>query len=89
MLCDDLEGWGGREVRVFMTLRTVAQQAPLSMGFSRREYWSWLPFPSPRDFPNPGIEPISLLSPALADGFFTTSATWEVPRGREYIYTYS
>ena len=45
--------------------------------FSRQEYWSGLPFPSPGDFPNPGIEPSSLTSPALAGGFFTTSATWE------------
>ena len=48
-------------------------------GFSRQEYWSGLPCPSPGDFPNPGIEPVSLRSPALAGGFFTTSATWEAP----------
>ena len=41
----------------FAAPRTVASQAPLSMGFSRQEYWSGLPFPSPRDLPNPGIEP--------------------------------
>ena len=46
-------------VRLFATLWTVAQQAPLSMGFSRQEYWSGLPFPSPGDLPNPGIEPRS------------------------------
>ena len=46
------------------------------MGFSRQEYWSGLPFPSPGDLPDPGIEPTSLLSPALAGGFFTTSAAW-------------
>ena len=45
------------------------------MGFSRQEYWSGLPFPSPGDLPDPGIEPRSLASPALAGGFFTTSAT--------------
>ena len=44
-------------VRLFATLWTVAHQAPLSMGFSRQEYWSGLPFPSPGDFPDPGIEP--------------------------------
>ena len=44
------------------------------MGFSRQEYWSGLPFPSPRDLPDPGIEPVSPLSPALAGGIFTTSA---------------
>ena len=49
------------------------------MGFSRQEYWSGLPCPPPGDVPNPGIEPVSLMSPALAGGFFTTSATWEAP----------
>ena len=49
-------------VRLFMTPWTVACQAPLSIGFSRQEYWSGLPFPSPGDLPNPGIEPVS---PAL------------------------
>ena len=59
-----------------VTLWTVACQAPLSMGFSRREYWSGLPCPPPGDLPDPGIKPMSL-STALAGGFFTTSATWE------------
>ena len=54
-----------------MTLWTVAHQAPLSVEFSRQEYWSGLPFPPPRDLPNPGIEPASLVSPALAGRFFT------------------
>ena len=49
-------------VQLFLTPWTVAYQAPLSMGFSRREYWSGLPFPSPGDLPNPGVEPGS---PAL------------------------
>ena len=44
-------------VQLFATLWTVARQAPLSMGFSRQEYWSGLPFPSPGDLPDPGIEP--------------------------------
>ena len=44
-------------VQLFATLWTLARQAPLSMGFSRQEHWSGLPFPSPRDLPNPGIEP--------------------------------
>ena len=52
-------------------------QAPLSMGFSWQEYWSGLPCPPPGDLPDSGIEPKSLTSPALASGFFTTSATWE------------
>ena len=47
-------------VQLFATPWTVAHQAPLSMGFSRQEYWSGLPFPSPGDLPNPGIEPGSL-----------------------------
>ena len=54
---------------------TAAHQVPPSMGFSRQEYWSGLPFPSPGDLPDPGIEPKSLMSPALADGFFTSWAT--------------
>ena len=58
-------------------LGTVACQAPLSTGFSRQEYWGRLLCPSPGDLSNPGIEPTSLMSPALAIGFFTTSATWE------------
>ena len=49
----------------------------LSMGFSRGESWSGLLCPPPGDLPDPGIEPMSLMSPALAGGFFTTSATWE------------
>ena len=64
-------------VWLFATLWTVARQAPLSMGFSREEYWSGLPCPSPGDLPNSGIEPMSLMSPALAGGFSATSATWE------------
>ena len=64
-------------VRLSETLWTVAHQAPLSTGFSRQEYWSGLPCPSPRNLPYPGTEPSSLTSPALAGRFFTTSATWE------------
>ena len=56
---------------------TVTHQAPLSMEFSRQEYWSGLPFPTPGDLPDPGSEPASLESPALSGGFFTTSTTWE------------
>ena len=50
---------------------TVAHQAPLSVGFSRQEYWSGLPWPPPGDPSNPEIEPMSLTSPALAGKFFT------------------
>ena len=58
-------------------LWTVAHQAPLFMGFSRQEYWSGLPCPTPEDLPDPGIEPVSLLSPALAGGIFATSTIQE------------
>ena len=61
-------------------LWTVARQ--LSMRFSRQEYWSVLPFPSPEDLPNPGLKLASLTPTELAGAFFTTSATWEVPGER-------
>ena len=61
-----------KSFRLFATPWTVACQAPLFMGFSRQEYWSGLPCPPPGDPPNPGIRPRSLISPALAGGFFTT-----------------
>ena len=64
-------------VWLFATLWTIAHQAPLSMGFSRQEYWSGLPCPPPGTLPDPGIEPVSLMSPALAGRFSTTSTTWE------------
>ena len=60
-------------VQLIATSWTMARQAPLSMGFSKRKYWSALPFPPPADLPNPGIQPASLTSPALAGGFFTTA----------------
>ena len=56
---------------------TVAGQALRPMEFSRQGYWSGLPFPPPGDPPHPGIEPMSLVSSALAREFFITSATWE------------
>ena len=55
--------------RLFATPWAVTHQAPLSMGFSRREYWGGLPFPTTGELPNPGIKPTC---PALAVGFFTT-----------------
>ena len=58
---------------------TVAHQAPLFMGFSRQEYWSSLQFPPLGDLPNSGTELVSLMSPALASQFFTSSITWEAP----------
>ena len=62
-------------VRFCVTLWTAANQAPLSTEFSRQQYWSGLPFPSPGDLPNPGIKPGSLMSPAWAGGFLITSIT--------------
>ena len=73
-------------VRLFVTLWTIACQAPLSLGFSRQEYWSELLCPLPGNFPDSGIEPASLLSPALAGGFFTTSAIWEDHPKLIYVY---
>ena len=67
-------------VQLFAIPQTVAHQAPLFIEFCRQEYWSELPCPPPGDLPNPGIEPVSLTQPALAGGFFTTSATWEAPK---------
>ena len=64
-------------VRLFETWWTVARLSPLSMGFSRQEYWSGLPCPLPGDLPDPGIKPVPLVSPTVAGGFFTTSATGE------------
>ena len=72
--------------RLFATLWTVAHQTPLSVGFSRQEYWSGLPCPPPGDLPDPGMEPVSLMSPALAGGFFTTSATSEIQRSLTITY---
>ena len=64
-------------VWLFATPRTVALQAPLSMGFFKQEYWSGLPCPPPGDLPEPGMEPKTLTSPALAGRFFTESPTWK------------
>ena len=58
-------------VQLFSAPWTIARQASLSMEFSRQEYWSGLPFPTSGDLSDPGIEPASLVSPALAGGFFT------------------
>ena len=65
---------------------TVAHQAPLSMGFSRKEHWSGLPGPPPGYLSNPGTEPMSVMSPVLADGtHLSTSATWEAPVNHTYF----
>ena len=63
-------------VQLFLTPRTITRQAPPSMGFSRQEYWSGLPFPSPGDLPNLGIES---LSPTLAGRFFTAEPSGMPP----------
>ena len=73
-------------VWLFVTPWTVGRQAPLSMGFPSQEYWSRLPFSTPGNSPDSGIEPTSFESPALAGGFFTTGATWE---GWQGIFTIS
>ena len=71
--CGDLYGGGGglvaKSCPTLVTPWTLAQQAPLSMGFSRQEYWSGLPFPSPGDLPDPGIKP---RSPALQEDSLPT-----------------
>ena len=64
-------------VQLFATPWTVAHQAPLSMGFSKQEYWSGLPFPSPGDLPDPGIEPRSLMSPVLQADSLPVELSWK------------
>ena len=64
-------------VQLFENPWTAAYQAPLYMGFSRQEYWSGVPFPSPGNLPYPGIKPKSPASPALASGLFTSSAKFQ------------
>ena len=75
-------------VRLFVTPWTVAHQAPLFMGFSRQEYWSGRARPSSRGLLDPEIELMSLMYPAMAGRFFTTSTIWEAhhPRIREFIF---
>ena len=66
-------------MRFVVTPWTVAHQAPLSMGFSRQEYWSALPFHPPGNLPDPEMKPASLVSPALAGRFFTTVPPGKLP----------
>ena len=68
-------------IQLFAILWTIACQPPLSMIFSRQEYWSGLPCPPSEDLPDPEVKPTCLASPALAGRFFTTSATWEPTKG--------
>ena len=63
---------GLSHIQLFAASWTVACQAPLSVGFPREECWSGVPSPTPGDLPDPGMEPVSLVSPALAGGSFTT-----------------
>ena len=74
-------------VQLFVIPWTVAHQAPLCMEFSRQDYWSRLPFPTPEDLLIPGIEPASLISPALAGRFFTAE-TPEKPKLMNTFYEY-
>ena len=75
------------QVQLFAAPWPEAHQASLSMGFSRQEYWSRLPFLTPGDLLNPGIELTSLLSPAFAGRFFTNCATWGVHNYIEMVLT--
>ena len=76
-VCASLHAKSLSYIWLFATVGTVAHQASLSRGFSRQEYWSGLPFPPSGDLPDPGIKPVSFVSPALASGFFSTSTTWD------------
>ena len=75
-------------VRLLAAPWTAAPQSPLSMEFSREEYWRELPRPPPGDLPDPGIKLASLLSPALVGGFFTISATWEALQAHNSTQSY-
>ena len=71
-------------IKLFATLWTITRQAPLSIGLSSQEYLSGLPCLPPGDLPDPGIKPLSLISPVLTGKFFTTCATWKL-----YIYIHT
>ena len=80
-------------IQLCVTLWTVAHQTPLSMGFSRQEYWSGLQCPPPVDLPNAGIKLTCLMSPALAGSFFTTGVCFyffsrgsSEPRGWIHVF---
>ena len=73
--------------QLFATLWTVAHKAPLSMEFSRQEYWSGLPFPFPGDLPDPVIEPTSPATPASAGTFFIFQAAWDYQDSSQEILT--
>ena len=69
-------------VTIELTPWTIAHKVPLSIGFSKQEYWSGLPFPSPGNLPDSGIKPVSLMSPALTGRYLITSTTWKDPGWR-------
>ena len=75
-------------IQLFVTPWTVTHQLLLSMDFSKQEHWSGLSFPPPGDLPNPGIELGSLESPALAGGFFATSATMQMRSFLKVVWLY-
>ena len=77
-----------RHAHLLGTPWTVARQTPLSMGFSRRKYWSELPFPPPNDLPNPGIKSMSSASPVLAGRFFTSELPGK-PHNKAHTYIIS
>ena len=89
-----------RVIKVFLSLRAKslqssltlydACQAPLPMGFLQARILKWVTiYPSPGGLPNPGIEPVSLMSPALAGGFFTTSTSWEAHKNNNDYQIYN
>ena len=84
-VCDEWCVCALGRVWLFPTSRTIALQAPLSMGFSKQEHWSGLPFPPPGDLPNSEIKPASIVSPALAGRFFTNCVTREAPYGYNIV----
>ena len=85
LMCQGSGGLVAKLCPIPVTPWTAAHKAPLPMGFPRQEYWSGLPFPSPGDLPNPGIEPAS---PALVEGFFTTEPPDISPRYLQGIYDF-
>ena len=77
-------------IQLCPTVRDLMDCSPAGSsvhGILQEEYWSGLPFPPPGDLPDPGIEPKSLMFPALAGGFFTTSATLEAPKIIAALFT--
>ena len=74
-MCTCVSAQSPSRVRLFAASWSVVCRSSLSVEFSRQEYWNGLPFPSPGDLPDAGIEPASFVSPALAGRFFATSAT--------------